>query len=140
MLVTDTGKYVDPELSVELIKSAIQKAGLRNVEVKLGRKEGDVDPLKSMFGVSSKKPETAAESVQDMIKFFDLGKDDASRPFVLSQGQEEAGKQGEEDRFNAMKNRGTMFVVNDGEEPSEWSRAALRPLRSTSRERFPLGR
>jgi hypothetical protein len=119
LLVTDKGKYVDPELSVELIKSALRKAELRNVEVKLGRKEGALDPLKSTFGISSKKPETAQESVQDMIKFFGLDEGDAKRPFVLAQGQEEAGKKGEEDRFSAIKSRGTMFVVNDGEEPSE---------------------
>lgn len=119
LLVTDTGKYVDPELSVDLIKSAVRKAGLRNVEVKLGRKEGNIDPLKSTFGISSKKLETAKESVDDMIKFFGLDEDASRRPFVLALGQEEAGKKGEEDRYNAIKKRDSMFVVNDGEEPSE---------------------
>jgi len=119
LLVTDTGKYVDPELSTELIKDAVRKSGLRNVEVKLGRKEGTLDPLKSTFGISSKKPETAKESVDDMIKFFDLDQEAAEKPFVLAQGQEQAGNRGEEDRFNSIKSRGTMFIVNDDEEPSE---------------------
>jgi len=119
LLVTDTGKYVDPEISLELIKSAVRRSGLRNVEVKLGRREGVMDPLKSTFGIASKKADTAKESVQDMIKFFGLDGDAAEKPFVLAQGQEEAGKKGEEDRFNSIKGRGTMFVVNDGEDPSE---------------------
>ena len=91
LLITDTGKYVDPELSTELIKSAIAKKGLRNVDVRLGRKKGTIDPLKSTFGISSKKPDTAQESASDLENFFDLNDDDKSHPFVLAQGQEEAG-------------------------------------------------
>lgn len=119
LLVTDTGKFVDPELSLELIKSAIAKKGLRNVIVKLGTPKGNINPLNSTFGIASKKREIADESVKELINFFDLGEEDMDRTFVLAQGQEEKGKQGEEDRFNAIKNKGTTFVVNDGEEPSE---------------------
>jgi len=118
LLVTDTSKYVDSELSVDLIKSAINKKNLQNVEVRLSRKLGAIDPLKSTFGLSSKKVETAKESANDLMKFFDLDEDDKSKPFVLAQGQEEKGKKGEEDRFNKIKQSGTLFIVNDGESPS----------------------
>ena len=118
LLVTDVSKYVDAELSVALIKDAVQKAGYRNVEIKLGRKQGSLDPLKSTFGISSKKADVATESVNDIIKFFEVDENDTKKPFVLALGDEEAGKVGEDNRFNSIKNSDTLFVVNDGEEPS----------------------
>lgn len=119
LLITDTGKYLDPELSVDLIQSAVERKGMRNVEVKLGREEGGIRPHNSVFGLSSKKPEIAKQSVNDIIKFFDLGDEDKERVFVLAQGDEKAGNEGEEDRFKKIKNTNTLFIVNDGEEPSE---------------------
>jgi hypothetical protein len=119
LIVTPTGKYIDPELSVDLLKSAADKAGLRNVDIRLGTKQGKVDPVKSGFGLTSKYPETLNQSVQDMFDFFQMDDDDRSRTLVLAQGLEEKGKEGEEDRFGKQKKMGTLFIVNDGEEPSE---------------------
>ncbi len=115
LLITGTGKYFDPQLSLELIQSALDKTDLRNVDVRLGNPSDS----KMVFGISSKNPEVAKGSFGDVVRKFDLSSEELSKPLVLAQGQEEIGKDGEDARYNAVKQLDTLFVVNDDEAPTE---------------------